>query len=77
MDILSRYRPQILSLLRIMAGLLVLQHGTAKILGFPASDMADTPIGSLGGIAGLIELVCGASSSSASRPASPPFSSAA
>jgi putative oxidoreductase len=43
-----------------MAGLLVLQHGTAKILGFPASEMANTPIASLGGIAGLIELVCGA-----------------
>jgi putative oxidoreductase len=60
METLSRFRPQLLSVLRIMAGLLVLQHGTAKILGFPASEIAGTPITSLGGIAGLIELVFGA-----------------
>jgi putative oxidoreductase len=60
LDQLARFRPQILSIFRIMAALLVLQHGTTKLLGFPASGMSDTPILSLGGIAGVIELVFGA-----------------
>jgi Predicted membrane protein len=59
MTFLTPYQPQLLSLFRIMSGLLVLQHGTTKILGFPASDMSGIPLGSLGGIAGLIELVFG------------------
>jgi putative oxidoreductase len=41
-----------------MAGLLLLEHGTTKFLGFPASDMRP-PITSLPGIAGVIELICG------------------
>ena len=60
MDPLARFRPQILSIFRIMAGLLVLQHGTTKVLGFPASPMSDTPLLSLGGAAGILELVFGA-----------------
>ncbi len=59
MTFLTPYQPQLLSLFRIMSGLLVLQHGTTKILGFPASDMSGISLGSLGGIAGLIELVFG------------------
>ena len=35
-NVLAPYRPQLLSIFRIMAGLIVLQYGTAKILGFPA-----------------------------------------
>ena len=60
MNQLATRRPYILSIFRIMAGLLVLQHGTTKILGFPASPMSDVPLLSLGGIAGGIELVFGA-----------------
>jgi putative oxidoreductase len=48
------------SILRIMTGLLFLQHGTAKYLGFPQSQMAGVDPTSLGGIAGLFELVGGA-----------------
>ncbi|MEP2417173.1 MAG: DoxX family protein [Sulfitobacter dubius] len=59
MTFLTPYRLQILSLLRIMSGLLVLQHGTTKILGFPASQMSGVSITSMGGIAGVIELVFG------------------
>ncbi|UOA32563.1 hypothetical protein DSM110093_02364 [Sulfitobacter sp. DSM 110093] len=59
MTFLTPYRPQILSLLRIMSGLLVLQHGTTKILGFPASQMSGVSITSMGGIAGVIELIFG------------------
>jgi len=57
-DRLSRYQPQMLGALRIMAGLLFLAHGTQKLLGFPASDM-NPPVGSLPWIAGVVELVCG------------------
>ena len=31
----ERYQPYVLSILRIMAGLLFLAHGTAKVFGFP------------------------------------------
>src|SRR6516162_11354734 len=33
------WTPVLLSVLRIMTGLLFLQHGTSKILGFPATAM--------------------------------------
>ncbi|MBL0370965.1 DoxX family protein [Rhizobium sp. KVB221] len=58
-DRLSPYSPHILSIVRIVAGLIFLAHGTAKLLGFPASDM-NPPAGSLPWIAGVIELVFGA-----------------
>jgi len=55
------WRPQLLSVLRIMAGLEILQHGTAKLLGFPAlPNFANLQIMSLSGIAGIIELIGGA-----------------
>jgi putative oxidoreductase len=60
MDALSRYRPVLLSVLRIMAGLLVMQHGTSKLLHLPETQMSGVSIASMGGIAGLIELICGA-----------------
>jgi putative oxidoreductase len=40
MSFLTNFSPALLSVLRIMTGLLLLQHGTAKILGFPESPMA-------------------------------------
>jgi putative oxidoreductase len=49
-----------LSLLRIMTGLLFLQHGTAKILAFPPSDMAGGVSFTLAGLSGVFELVGGA-----------------
>jgi len=58
---LAPWQPQVLSVLRFMAGLEILQHGTAKLLGFPAlPQFANVQIGSLSGIAGVIELVGGA-----------------
>lgn len=57
MTFLSPYRPQILSLFRIMSGLLILQHSTSEILGFPTSQMSGVSIASLGGIAGVTELI--------------------
>jgi putative oxidoreductase len=32
---LAKYQPQLLSILRIVAGLLFLEHGTQKLFGFP------------------------------------------
>jgi putative oxidoreductase len=54
------YSLSLLSILRIFTGLSLLQHGTAKILGFPDAPMfANVQITSLTGVGGLIELVGG------------------
>lgn len=58
---LRPWSSQLLSVLRIMAGLLVLQSGTGKYLGFPKVAMYENvQFMSLAGAAGLIELVGGA-----------------
>lgn len=57
---LTRLAPHILSLLRIAAALLLLQHGTTKVLGFPVTQMSGISLTALPGIAGIIELVGGA-----------------
>ncbi len=56
----SRYQPQLLGLLRIIAGLLFLAHGLVKLFGFPPGAMPgpQDPL-SLLGIAGIIEIVTG------------------
>jgi putative oxidoreductase len=60
-DSLAAWSPRLLSVLRIMAGLLFMQHGTAKLLGFPYVEMlAGTPLFSIFGLSGLLELVGGA-----------------
>jgi len=56
---LDQYRSQALSVLRIMAGLLFLQHGTAKVLGFPVVEGVPPPGLSLPGLSGPIELIGG------------------
>lgn len=56
----SAYQPQLLSLLRIVTGLLFISHGTAKVLGFPAVDGVPPPGLSLAGLSGPLELVLGA-----------------
>lgn len=58
-DSVSRYQPQLLSVLRIVSGLLLLQHGTAKVLGFPAVEGVPPPGLSLAGLSGPFELVLG------------------
>ena len=57
---LDAWRPQMLSVLRIMSALLFMAHGTMKHLGFPASEGPSAQAWSLGWIAGLFELVGGA-----------------
>src|SRR5215475_11540350 len=61
---LSKYQPQLLSILRIVTGLLFLEHGMQKILHFPplpAAMMAAIPPKMMPVIitAGVIELVGG------------------
>ena len=52
----GRYAPQALSLLRIVASLIFLLHGSSKLLGFPATEMGMPPVGSLNWIGGVLEL---------------------
>ncbi len=59
MSLLGPYTAQLLSILRIMSGLLLLQHGTTKYLNFPVSPMNNASPATMGGAAGLIELVGG------------------
>ena len=56
---LSAYAPQMLSVLRIMSGLIFLAHGTQKILNFPPAQRA-VDLSSLPGMAGFFELIGGA-----------------
>jgi putative oxidoreductase len=57
---LSRWSPQLLSVLRIITALLFFAHGSAKLLGFPQVEMlANVPLMSLGGIGGILEIVGG------------------
>lgn len=61
MDRLTRYTPEAHGILRIVSGLLFLEHGTQKFLSFPPGEYAgmglamDNP----GAFAGVIELVAG------------------
>ena len=59
MSSLQAWAPQALSILRIVAGLLFLEHGTQKLLGFPPGEGPRAAAMSLPWIAGLIELVAG------------------
>jgi putative oxidoreductase len=54
------WAPRILSILRIVAALIFMEHGTQKLLGFPPLDRAAPELFSLSGIAGVLELVGGA-----------------
>jgi putative oxidoreductase len=56
---LERFSPQLHSILRIMAGLLFLEHGTAKLLHIPHVAMFDHPLPPMMLAAGIIELVGG------------------
>lgn len=59
--ILGKWQPTALSLLRIITGLLIIQHGMGKLLGFPVYPMyASVKPLSLIGAAGFIELIGGA-----------------
>ena len=59
---LSKFQPQVLSILRIIAGLLFLSAGLQKWFGFPVPNpsYANIKLISMVGIAGLIEIIGGA-----------------
>lgn len=59
MHFLTPYTSHLLSLLRFMSGLLLLQHGTTKYLGFPESQMTGASPFTMGGAAGVLELIGG------------------
>lgn len=57
------WAPYVLSILRIVAALLFLQIGTAKLLAYPAAVMpggGTAPLTSLPGVAGALEMAGGA-----------------
>ena len=60
-EALAAWSPRALSLLRIITGLMIVQHGMGKIIGFPAfPGYANVQPMSLVGAAGFIELIGGA-----------------
>ncbi len=58
MGFLSKYSPQILGVVRIVVGLLFLEHGLMKIVGFPA-PMGHGALPPMLMAAGIIELAGG------------------
>jgi putative oxidoreductase len=60
-ETLMAWAPRALSLFRIIAGLMIIEHGMGKIIGFPALPAyANVQPLSLLGAAGFIELIGGA-----------------
>jgi putative oxidoreductase len=55
----AKWQSDLLSLLRIMTGLLFLEHGTSKFLGFPHVERVPEAL-SMPGVGGMLELVGGA-----------------
>ena len=55
----KEWEPRVLSIMRIMVGLLFMEHGTAKLLGFPPGTAAPA-LFTLHWFAGVIEMVGGA-----------------
>jgi putative oxidoreductase len=55
----AKLQAHFLSLLRIITGLLFLEHGTSKFLGFPHVDKVPDAL-SMSGVGGMLELVGGA-----------------
>ncbi|HEX8443916.1 MAG TPA: DoxX family protein [Allosphingosinicella sp.] len=58
---LDSWRPRILSIVRIVSGLIFMAHGTQKLLGFPGGERAGSGLAfdNPGAFAGIIELFCG------------------
>ena len=56
---LRPYASQLLSVLRIMSGLLILQGGTTKYLNFPVGPLNNASPQTMSGAAGIFELIGG------------------
>jgi putative oxidoreductase len=60
-ETIAAWTPRLLSTLRIITGLMIVQHGMAKIIDFPPdSSVANFQPASLLAIAGFVELIGGA-----------------
>jgi putative oxidoreductase len=59
-DLQTVWAPRVRSVLRIVAALLFMEHGTQKLLGFPPSPNPGPALLSMFGIAGVLELIGGA-----------------
>ena len=60
-ETMAAWAPRALSVLRIITGLMIIEHGMAKLLGWPVvSAFAQLKLFSLLGLAGTIELIGGA-----------------
>jgi putative oxidoreductase len=60
LDLLNRYSPVLLAVLRIVTALLLLSAGLVKLVGFPAgAQPGQMPIMSLLGVAAILEVVGG------------------
>src|SRR5262249_50287040 len=53
------WAPRLLSIVRILVGLLYMQHGLSKHFGFPAPSPQGFQVFSLIGLAGVIEIIGG------------------
>jgi putative oxidoreductase len=58
-DLTGTWAPRLLSVLRIVAGLLFLEHGTQKFFSFPTRITAAPDLTSLLGVQGCLEIVGG------------------
>lgn len=58
--IFAAWQPRVLSILRVVAAFLFMQHGAQKIFGFPAEQRYPFDPMSLSGVAGVLELFGGA-----------------
>ncbi|HUU98468.1 MAG TPA: DoxX family protein [Phycisphaerae bacterium] len=58
METLTAWQPRILSILRMVAGLIFFLHGTQKLFSFPATERVVEAF-TLSWFAGVIEVVCG------------------
>jgi putative oxidoreductase len=56
---IASWSPRMLSVLRFITGLLFLEHGTQKLLGFPPPANPGPALLSLLGVQGILELVGG------------------
>ena len=59
-NLINRWTPQLLSILRIVTAFLFVEHGMQKLLNFPAPAKAPFELMSLSGVSGVLELFGGA-----------------
>lgn len=58
-NLLNTWRPRVLSVLRMVAAFLFIQHGTQKMFGFPAPQRYEFELFSTSGVAGTLEVFGG------------------